>query len=62
MRKSSVKIAIFMLIVFFIVGCMVKKTMKKAGEYESAGMFKDASELYYKACICLLYTSDAADE
>ncbi len=40
-----------MLIVLFTVGCMVKKTMKKAGEYESAGMFKDASELYYKACI-----------
>ncbi len=32
-------------------GCGAKKMVKQAEEYESAGMFKDAAELYYEACL-----------
>ncbi len=42
---------IIYLLAFLIVfaGCVVKKMLKRAEQYESAGMFKDAAELYYKA-------------
>ena len=49
MWKSVLKTGIFFLIVLLLAGCMVKKTLKKGSAYESAGMFKDASELYYNA-------------
>lgn len=51
MKNRSVAIVIITLIVLFTGGCMVKKTIKKGAAYESAGMFKDASELYYKTCM-----------
>ena len=51
MLNRLITIVIISFIILFAGGCMVKKTMKKAKEYESAGMFKDASELYYTACL-----------
>jgi len=38
-------------IILFSGGCMVKKTLKKGAAYESAGMFRDASDLYYNTCL-----------
>ncbi len=37
------------LIIVFLPACQVKKTMKKAAEFEAAGMFKDAADQYYQA-------------
>ncbi|MEI6155454.1 MAG: hypothetical protein WCQ90_15360, partial [Deltaproteobacteria bacterium] len=51
MRKRTIILATIGFIILFTGGCMVKKTLKKGAAYESAGMFKDASELYYKTCI-----------
>lgn len=34
-----------------LVGCVVKKMGNQAQQYESAGMFKEAADLYYKASI-----------
>ena len=51
MWNRAITITTITLIILFTGGCMVKKTMKKGAAYESAGMFKDASELYYKTCI-----------
>lgn len=41
--------AIFILSLFLMVSCATKKMMKQAEDFESAGMFRDAAELYYKA-------------
>jgi len=38
-----------MLIIALFPACQVKKTMKKAAEFEAAGMFKDAADQYYQA-------------
>jgi tetratricopeptide (TPR) repeat protein len=35
----------------FTSGCLVKKTIKKGAAYESAGMFKDAAEMYCKTAM-----------
>ena len=51
MLNRLITIVTISFIILFTGGCMVKKTMKKAKEYESSGMFKDASELYYTACL-----------
>jgi hypothetical protein len=51
MWNRRITIAAITIIILITSGCMVKKTMKKGAAYESAGMFKDASELYYKTCI-----------
>jgi tetratricopeptide (TPR) repeat protein len=43
---------IFLLLMLFTLpGCLVKSTLKKGAAYESAGMFRDASELYYQASV-----------
>ncbi|MEI7725765.1 MAG: hypothetical protein WCK09_11720 [Bacteroidota bacterium] len=51
MRNRTITLVIFTCIILFTGGCMVKKTLKKGAAYESAGMFKDASELYYKTSL-----------
>ncbi len=43
------KIVFLLAIVIVAFSCGVNKTMKKGAQFESAGMFKDASDLYYKA-------------
>lgn len=42
-------LAILFIILFFVAGCAVKKMVKQAEQYEGAGMFKEASEMYQQA-------------
>ena len=52
MLRKSFQILIFVIgIIFLLPSCGTKKMVKQAGKYESAGMFKEASELYYLAHI-----------
>lgn len=43
------RLTFLLVIVVVAVACGVNKTLKKGAQFESAGMFKDASDLYYKA-------------
>jgi tetratricopeptide (TPR) repeat protein len=46
------QLTLFPLILMLLLpGCMVKSTLKKGAAYETAGMFKDAAELYYQAVL-----------
>jgi tetratricopeptide (TPR) repeat protein len=49
MKKQLTLLPLFLLLL--LPGCMVKSTLKKGAAYETAGMFKDASELYYQAVL-----------
>jgi len=52
MRYSTFNIGILIIcICLALISCGTKKTVKQAQKYESAGMFKEASELYYQAHI-----------
>jgi tetratricopeptide (TPR) repeat protein len=51
MWNRTITPLIFIFIILITGGCMVKNTLKKGAAYEAAGMFKDASELYYKTCL-----------
>ena len=52
MLRRSFQIIIFVIgFIFLLPSCGTKKMVKQAGKYESAGMFKEASELYYLAHI-----------
>ncbi len=49
---QDAKTVLFAIVFIFLLhGCMVKSTLKKGASFETAGMFKDAAELYYKACL-----------
>ncbi len=50
MKHYLYKTLVFLvLIIVFLPACQVKKTMKKATEFEAAGMFKDAADMYFQA-------------
>jgi len=50
MKHGYCKAFVFLVLISFLLpACTLKKTMKKAAEFETAGMFKDASDLYYQA-------------
>ena len=51
LRRSFQIVIIVFGLVFLLLSCGTKKMVKQAEEYESAGMFKEASELYYLAHI-----------
>jgi len=43
------KVSIVLFLTILATSCGINKSMKRAAEFEAAGMFKDASDLYYKA-------------
>jgi tetratricopeptide (TPR) repeat protein len=49
MQKTPTILIISIYFLIFFSGCATKKMVKKAGELESAGMFRAAAELYYQA-------------
>jgi tetratricopeptide (TPR) repeat protein len=50
MRKTKGKfLGILLVALFLISGCAVKKMVKQAEQYEAAGMFKEATDMYYQA-------------
>ncbi len=42
-------LGILLIALIMLSGCAVKKMVKQAEQYEAAGMFKEASEMYYQA-------------
>lgn len=42
-------LGILLIALFLVSGCAVKKMVKQAEQYEAAGMFKEASDMYYQA-------------
>lgn len=49
--RYAVALLMFTLSTFLSLSCVVKKMGNQAAEYEAAGMFKEAADLYYKASI-----------
>lgn len=48
---KTLKFFFFFGLILMLQGCMVKSTLKKGASFETAGMFKDAADLYYGACL-----------
>ncbi len=48
-KRISNPLLIFSLLLFLLSACAVKKMVKQAEQFEAAGMFGEAAELYYEA-------------
>lgn len=49
LNKRQSFLSILLIISLLFAGCAVKKMTKQAEQFEGAGMFKEASEMYYQA-------------
>jgi len=49
LNKIQTIVIVFFIISLLFAGCAVKKMTKQAGQFEGAGMFKEALEMYYQA-------------
>lgn len=48
-RNSPIIICLILLTILMLPGCAAKRMARQAAEYERAGMFKEAAELYFNA-------------
>lgn len=52
MQSKSTSFFVFILLIsLLMMGCATRRMAKQAAEYEHAGMFREAAELYYQAAV-----------